>query len=122
PLPAKPRQAAAGRVSLHPRHAVHEHNTTSPSNTRHIPASVRDEVFARDKGRCVYVGTTGERCESTQALQIDHIVPFARGGATIASNLRLLCAKHNRIAAEEVFGEAISRRYVARDSVQHRRE
>ena len=34
---------------------------------------MRDQVFARDHGKCVYVGKTGRRCGSTHALQIDHI-------------------------------------------------
>ncbi|MBI4720759.1 MAG: HNH endonuclease [Chitinivibrionia bacterium] len=110
---AKPHQAAARSAISNLRHAVHNHKTTSPNSPRHIPAAVRDEVFVRDKGRCTYMGKAGERCESTHALQIDHIVPFARGGPTTASNLRLLCAKHNRLAAEEVFGVAFTMRFQA---------
>jgi len=80
------------------------------SPSRRIPVAVRDKVYARDKGRCTYVSRTGKRCGSTQALQIDHIKPFARGGANVASNLRVLCAKHNRLAAQEVFGEYFAKR------------
>ena len=69
---------------------------------RRIPAAIRDAVFTRDKGRCTFKGATGEHCDSTRALQIDHIVPFARGGTNAASNLRLLCGKHNRLEAERV--------------------
>jgi 5-methylcytosine-specific restriction endonuclease McrA len=49
-------------------------------------------VFTRDKGRCTFKGATGSHCGSTRHLQIDHIVPFARGGTNAASNLRLLSA------------------------------
>jgi hypothetical protein len=49
-------------------------------------------------------------------------VPFARGGPATASNLRLLCAKHNRLAAEEVFGEAIAKRFPAGNSLPFQRE
>jgi 5-methylcytosine-specific restriction endonuclease McrA len=87
----------------------------SPANdstgSRHIPAAVRDKVFVRDGGRCTYVGNTGKRCRSTQALQIDHIKPFARGGANTASNLRLVCAKHNRLIAEGLFGVEHMKRF-----------
>ena len=72
---------------------------------RRIPARVRDEVFVRDGGRCVYVGTDGRRCESTHALQVDHIRPVARGGTGTPGNLRLLCARHNRLEAERIMGE-----------------
>ncbi len=77
--------------------------------TRHIPAAVRDAVFARDKGRCTYTGPDGKRCGSTHNFQIDHIVPFARGGTASVKNLRLLCGKHNRLSAERVFGPAAVR-------------
>jgi hypothetical protein len=80
------------------------------NGSRHIPAAVRDEVYTRDKGRCTYLGRTGKRCGSTQALQIDHIEPFSRSGTSTASNLRLLCAKHNRLAAEEIMGRVYVRR------------
>ena len=75
------------------------------SPSRHIPARVKDHVWTRDKGRCAYVGTNGMRCNSTFDLQIDHFpIPFARGGPSKASNLRLLCARHNRYTAERTFG------------------
>ena len=73
--------------------------------SRHIPRSVRDKVYARDKGRCTFVSPGGRRCGSTWDLQIDHIVPFARGGDNSPGNLRLLCGKHNRLEAERIFGE-----------------
>ncbi len=73
--------------------------------SRHIPKSVRDEVYARDRGRCTFLAPGGKRCGSKWDLQIDHIVPFARGGDNSPSNLRLLCAKHNRLEAEGAFGE-----------------
>ena len=71
---------------------------------RHIPAATRDNVFTRDGGRCTYVGPDGRRCSSTYNLQVDHVVPFAQGGPSTESNLRLLCALHNRLEAEKLFG------------------
>ncbi|HKK70126.1 MAG TPA: HNH endonuclease signature motif containing protein [Candidatus Krumholzibacteria bacterium] len=35
---------------------------------------------------------------------MDHVEPFALGGSHEAENLRVLCAAHNRRAAERVFG------------------
>jgi 5-methylcytosine-specific restriction endonuclease McrA len=72
--------------------------------SRYISPSVQDEVFTRDRGRCTFVGTDGVRCSSTWNLEIDHIKPFARGGDHSLHNLRLLCAKHNNLEAERVFG------------------
>jgi 5-methylcytosine-specific restriction endonuclease McrA len=73
---------------------------------RHIPAHVRDQVFVRDKQQCTYVAPDGRRCGSAHVLQIDHIEPVARGGASVMENLRLLCAKHNRLEAERIMGRA----------------
>jgi 5-methylcytosine-specific restriction endonuclease McrA len=75
------------------------------SQSRHIPAREEERVWTRDEGRCAYVGADGKRCNSTFGLQIDHFpVPFSRGGPSKASNLRLLCARHNRYTARQVFG------------------
>jgi 5-methylcytosine-specific restriction endonuclease McrA len=73
-------------------------------NARHIPTPVRDKVFQRDNGQCAFVAPGGRRCGSTQALQIDHIKPVARGGPATLDNLRLLCARHNRLEAERLMG------------------
>jgi hypothetical protein len=79
--------------------------------SRHIPAATRDAVFARDKGRCTYVGSSGKRCEATHHLQVDHIVPVARGGRGTVDNLRLLCERHNKHEAERVLGAGAVRRF-----------
>jgi len=83
--------------------------------SRHIPASTRDEVFKRDKRRCTYVGSNGERCDATHHLQIDHIVPYARGGTNSVHNLRLLCERHNKLEAERVYGANAMKRFRARE-------
>jgi 5-methylcytosine-specific restriction endonuclease McrA len=77
---------------------------------RHIPQSIRDEVFARDKGRCTFIGPDGKRCNSTWNLHIDHIKPFAKGGGHNIQNLRLLCANHNHLEAERVYGKHFIKR------------
>ena len=58
-------------------------------HVRIIPASVKFEVWKRDKGRCV-------QCGSTENLHFDHIIPYSRGGSSlVADNIQLLCARHN---------------------------
>ncbi len=74
----------------------------SPVRSRHIPALLRDKVFTRDNGRCTYTSSLGIRCDSTAHLQIDHITPYCRGGEHSLENLRILCGKHNRLAAREM--------------------
>jgi hypothetical protein len=64
--------------------------------SRSIPASVRQEVWRRDKGQCTYASKDGRRCSSRFALQWDHLDPYGYGGAHTANNLRLLCRAHHR--------------------------
>jgi 5-methylcytosine-specific restriction endonuclease McrA len=49
---------------------------------------------------------TKRRCTSRFALEFDHILPFAKGGASTLENCRHLCAGHNRFAAVKEFGRA----------------
>lgn len=57
--------------------------------SRLIPTSVKVEVYARDKGRCVLCGATTE-------LHFDHDLPYSKGGSSAtAANVKLLCARHN---------------------------
>ena len=70
---------------------------TSRSSGRAVPAAVRREIWQRDGGRCSYVDPrTGRRCGSRHLLEIDHRIPFARGGGAERANLRLLCSAHHR--------------------------
>ena len=70
---------------------------TGGGTGRAIPAAVKRAVWRRDRGRCSYVDrTSGRRCGSQHLLQIDHVVPYAQGGAAEPNNLRLLCAAHHR--------------------------
>lgn len=80
--------------------------STRAGSARRISASVRDEVFTRDRQQCTYVSPGGKRCASTHVLQIDHIRPVARGGVSTIDNLRLLCAYHNRLEAERLMGKS----------------
>ena len=78
------------------------------SHGRHIPASVKRSVWARDEGRCAFVGNQG-RCAETAFLEFHHVVPFATGGATDAENLELRCRAHNAHEADRYFGTSRSR-------------
>jgi hypothetical protein len=76
-------------------------------HARHVPAADRREVAARDDFKCSYVAPDGRRCGERAFLEYDHVEPWARGGATAASQMRLRCAVHNRLAAERDFGERL---------------
>ncbi len=71
----------------------------------HIPAHVRREVWMRDGGRCQWRLDSGGICGSTRQLELDHIQPRSRGGASTTDNLRVLCRGHNDLAARLVLGE-----------------
>jgi 5-methylcytosine-specific restriction endonuclease McrA len=42
--------------------------------------------------------------ERRSDLELDHRIPFARGGETTIANLRLLCGPHNQHEAERSYG------------------
>lgn len=69
----------------------------SKHQLRYIPASVKREVWLKAEGKC-------QQCSSKFGLQYDHIVPFALGGASVVSNLRLLCQSCNQRKAIEHYG------------------
>ena len=57
--------------------------------TRQIPSHVKQQVYKRDKGRCVL-------CGAQDQLHFDHDFPFSKGGTSVLpENVRILCARHN---------------------------
>jgi hypothetical protein len=77
--------------------------TPLTEQSRHIPATVKRAVWARDAGRCAFVGTNG-RCIESGFLEFHHVVPYARGGPASVENIELRCAAHNAHEAELCFG------------------
>jgi 5-methylcytosine-specific restriction endonuclease McrA len=55
-------------------------------------------VWNRDMHKCT-------NCGSDHALQVDHIIPRAKGGQDTLENLRLLCRSCNQRAAIEELGQ-----------------
>ncbi|GEJ59102.1 HNH endonuclease [Anaeromyxobacter diazotrophicus] len=74
------------------------------ADPRHVLAEVKRAVWKRDGARCQWRMASGGICGSTTRLQLDHVVPVARGGASTVENLRVCCAFHNQLAAREEFG------------------
>lgn len=68
------------------------------------PGPVRRQVWDRDGARCTWTDERGRRCTETARLELDHIVPHARGGPDTADNLRVVCRAHNQHAARRAFG------------------
>jgi hypothetical protein len=62
---------------------------------RRVPDHLRAAVLVRDGGRC-------RRCGRTVNLEMDHIVPFSKGGKTEESNLQTLCRRCNRAKSRKL--------------------
>lgn len=62
------------------------------TRSRHIPASIRVSILNRDKYKCVFCGRNSKQIE----LEVDHIIPFSKGGSNDLSNLQTLCFDCNR--------------------------
>ena len=59
----------------------------------------------------------GTRCSSRTGLQIEHVRPFGIFRSNDERFLQLLCAQHNGLAAERVYGAA----FIQRKIVERRR-
>lgn len=74
------------------------------SNSRHIPAEVKREVWLRDGGCCAFVSGHGRRCTEQDFLEFHHVIPYAAGGQSRVENIQLRCRAHNVYEAELAFG------------------
>lgn len=79
---------------------------------RRIPAAVRSEVLERDGMTCYHCGRTVRRREcpgephSPDRIHLDHLIPWAMGGADDATNLVVACAECNFGRARPTKGSA----------------
>lgn len=62
---------------------------------RYIPASVKREVWRRDRGRCAFVAPDGRRCGSEHGVEFHHVQPYAVGGEATPANIEMRCRAHN---------------------------
>ena len=62
---------------------------------RNVPEKLREKIFERD-GRCCV------DCGSMEGIQLDHIVPFSKGGSTHELNLKTLCRVCNQKKKDSV--------------------
>jgi hypothetical protein len=81
---------------LEEQYLSHDGKELDLDHARLIPATVKLEVWKRDKGKCV-------KCGSKDNLHFDHIIPFSKGGSSlVASNIQLLCARHNLMKRDRI--------------------
>jgi 5-methylcytosine-specific restriction endonuclease McrA len=85
--------------------ATQETLPATERSSRYIPRGIRYRVYSRDNGKCQYPRPDGGICGETHFLELDHLHPFALGGANTESNLRLSCWAHNALRAERQFGK-----------------
>ena len=75
------------------------------TESRVVAKSVRNAVIIRDGEQCTYCSKDGVRCRERVGLEIDHVIPFGKGGRTEVRNLRVLCRSHNQLEAERWYGK-----------------
>jgi len=61
---------------------------------RAIALNIRVKVLSRDNFRCVFCGKS-PATDAGVKLQVDHIVPFSKGGTNSIDNLQSLCEQCN---------------------------
>lgn len=72
--------------------ATNKSQSNNEKRSRYIPVSVRVSVLHRDSYKCVFCGRGAPNVE----LEVDHIVPFSKGGNNDICNLQTLCFDCNR--------------------------
>lgn len=74
-------------------------STTKKKRTRYISSTARYAVLHRDNNRCIACGLTAKETQ----LQVDHIIPFSKGGSNNIDNLQTLCVDCNRGKSNLIF-------------------
>ena len=88
------------KVSQHEKATkIKSKSKIKPKKTRYIPTTVRYAVLSRDNNRCVACGLTAKETQ----LQVDHIIPFSKGGSNQIDNLQTLCIDCNRGKSNRIF-------------------
>jgi len=91
--------ASASPTTATPFARTAESSITSAKLTQ----SLKHHVIRRARGQCEY-GHQDTRCASRYQLEVDHIIPRAKGGSNDLTNLRCLCRRHNQMMAERELG------------------
>jgi hypothetical protein len=72
--------------------------------SRYIPKALKRKLFTRAGQQCEYQSPiTKLRCTEKSQLQIQHHIPFAKGGLNTIENLGVYCQSHNLYAAIKDF-------------------
>ena len=89
--------------------AVPKSPKSKAARKRTLPKTLFYALVTRDGFKCSYQDPiTHVRCNSQFRLEVDHKVPWSKGGETSLENCRLLCIRHHRRVSFLEFGEARS--------------
>jgi hypothetical protein len=104
-----PERRAARRIqrATKSQSAAKPRREPSTRHPRRPSARDADDIKLRDQECCSFVARDGTRCMARRHLQIDHVEPWAVGGATTSTNLRTLCRGHNLLFARDSFGNKV---------------
>src|SRR6185437_13142370 len=76
-------------IPVEPREQPEVQSRKTPRN---VNWRLRAQVLMRDEAKCRLCGATPR---DGAKLQVDHIVPWSKGGETILTNLQILCEQCN---------------------------
>jgi 5-methylcytosine-specific restriction enzyme A len=71
---------------------IHIPRLSRQKRSRSISLSVRVDVLTRDGYKCMFCGRNSQQVD----LEIDHIIPYSKGGSNFIDNLQTLCFDCNR--------------------------
>lgn len=86
------------------------------ADARPVAAGVKRTVYARDGGRCAFVGSDGRRCATRAWLEFHHVKPWAASGGGTIENVELRCRAHNQYEATLYFGPIVEARRQAHET------
>ncbi|OON85411.1 HNH endonuclease [Oribacterium sp. C9] len=66
-----------------------------------MTSKLRQQIKERDNYTCKFCGNSTHK-EPNLLLEIDHIIPVAKGGYTVEDNLQTLCWKCNRSKSDKI--------------------
>ena len=79
---------------------IKRHARRAQKKKKRVPVKLRREVLAT--GKCNY-------CGSKENLQIDHIIPYSKGGANHRDNLQCLCGSCNSKKSDRIIHDHLKR-------------
>lgn len=85
--------ALARRDPNDPRQRARGTRASTPGRSARSPSpSLRWQVLRRDESTCQLCGAKAPQVP----VEVDHVVPWSKGGPTVVENLRVLCFACNR--------------------------